>query len=546
MKNLRSLFLFIAAIMAALPAFAADGVRGNLVDAAWLQKNLNDSNLVILDASPETYAKGHVPGAISANIYDLFAYGFGNAPESTANNMFQSWGLSLGKKVVVYDGGGDNRATRLFFDLDYHGFPEKDILYLDGGLAKWKQLGLPLSTATPAPKPGAFKIGKKNEDLRVGLSEVVTGSGDPDHTALVEALGPDWHFGELHPFDRAGHIPNGILASSDYFYNADKTFKSPEEIKRIFTYLGVRPDQQIYTYCGGGVAATVPFFAARFIANYPHVKVFPESEIGWLSDQRGLPYWTYDEPYLLRSTEWLQLWTGRMIRQFLGSTISIVDVRPPAEYAAGHVPFSLNIPGETFKADAGSPEKLATLLGPAGVDPSQEAVIVSGSGITKDAALAYVLLEKTGQKKVSLMIDPLDKWARPGNALSKEATVIGPKKSPRDVVIPPVAYPVNLREGVAITDAKSTHGLYPRVYLASGKDMPSKTFDAKVVHVAYTDLLNADGTLKPASEIWKLLDKAGVPRLAELVCVSDDPGEAAVNYFILKLMGYPDIKVLVG
>jgi hypothetical protein len=40
--------------------------------------------------------------------------------------------------------------------------------------------------------------------------------------------------------------------------------------------------------------------------------------------------------------------------------------------------------------------------------------------------------------------------------------------------------------------------------------------------------------------------KAGVPRSAELVCVADDPGEAAVNYFILKLMGYPDVKVLVN
>jgi hypothetical protein len=27
-------------------------------------------------------------------------------------------------------------------------------------------------------------------------------------------------------------------------------------------------------------------------------------------------------------------------------------------------------------------------------------------------------------------------------------------------------------------------------------------------------------------------------------CVSDDPGEAAANYFILKLMGFPDVKVL--
>jgi len=75
--------------------------------------------------------------------------------------------------------------------------------------------------------------------------------------------------------------------------------------------------------------------------------------------------------------------------------------------------------------------------------------------------------------------------------------------------------------------------------------VPAKAQDGKVVHVPYTDLLNADGTPKAAKDIWNILAKAGVPRYAELVCFSDDPGEAAANYFILKLMGYPDIKVLV-
>jgi rhodanese-related sulfurtransferase len=39
---------------------------------------------------------------------------------------------------------------------------------------------------------------------------------------------------------------------------------------------------------------------------------------------------------------------------------------------------------------------------------------------------------------------------------------------------------------------------------------------------------------------------AGIPRYVELVCFSDDPGEAAVNYFILRLMGFADVKVLVN
>ena len=90
-----------------------------------------------------------------------------------------------------------------------------------------------------------------------------------------------------------------------------------------------------------------------------------------------------------------------------------------------------------------------------------------------------------------------------------------------------------------------TQGLYPKVFVASGKTVPAKVPDGKVIHVPYTDLLNADGTPKPASDIWTTLVKAGVPRYAEIICVADDPGEAAVNYFILKLMGYPDVKVLV-
>ena len=75
--------------------------------------------------------------------------------------------------------------------------------------------------------------------------------------------------------------------------------------------------------------------------------------------------------------------------------------------------------------------------------------------------------------------------------------------------------------------------------------MPAKAQSGKVVHVPYTDLLNADGTPKAAKDIWNILSKAGISRYAELVCYSDDPAEAAANYFILKLMGYPDIKVLV-
>lgn len=531
-------------LLLALPSLAQDGIKGNLVTAQWLEKNFKHADVVLLDASPAPiYAAKHIPGAFS---YDIFTYGLQDMSAAYMEKRYQSWGISSGKKIVLYDQGGTYLATRALFSLDYFGFPAKDLLVLDGGLSKWQEAGLPVTKyATPAPKPGSFRAVKLNRDVMSDLPEFLTASGDPVNNVLVEALDPTWHFGELLIMPKAGHPPNAILAPSGDFFNRDKTFKSPEEIKSMLTYLGIRPEQQVYSFCGGGIAASVPFFAAKFILNYPKVKLFPGSELEWLFDPRELPFWTYDAPFLMRDTKWLQFSTSPMPRMYGITHASIVDVRSPEAFNQGHIPFALNIPADVFKNNINTPDKLAAILGPAGVNASDEAVLISGAGLTKDSALAFVMLEKLGQKKMSVFMDSMDKWAQAGLALKKDATAVGPKKGPNDFSIPPSTYPANVRKDVMGADPKTTPGPYPRIFIASGKDVPARTQDGKVVHVPYTDLLNADGTPKAAKDIWNILSKAGIPRYAELVCFSDDPGEAAANYFILKLMGYPDIKVLV-
>jgi len=546
-KAARSGFLLAVAgcLLVAQPLIAADGIKGNLVDVRWLEKNLSSPDVLILDASPAPmYAAQHIPGAVSI---DIMLYGAQDLPAAELDRLYQSWGVSPGKTIVLYDQGGSFMATRVLFALYYHGFPAKNLAVLDGGLAKWQESRLPVTKdATPAPKKGTFTIAKPNEAVRVRLPEFLSGSGDPANHVLLEALGADWHFGQVQPFNRGGHPPNGVLLPSADLYNPDKTFKSPEELRRMLAYLNIRPEQQIYTYCGGGVAASAPFFALKFILGYPNVRLYTESELGWLSDERELPYWTYDAPFLMRDAKWLQWSGGQMLRTYAGARVSVVDVRPADAFSKGHVPFALNIPADVFRDNLARPEKLADVLGAAGVDASLEAVVVSGAGLTKDAALAFVMLEKLGQKKVSFLTDSIERWAQLGFPVTKDPTVVGPKKAPHDPTIPPTTYPGNVRKDVIIADPKGSQGLYPKVFIASGKAMPAKAQDGKVVQVPYTDLLNPDGTPKAAKDIWNILTKAGVPRYAELVCVSDDPGEAAANYVILKLMGYPDVKVLVN
>jgi thiosulfate/3-mercaptopyruvate sulfurtransferase len=384
------------------PASAEQGRQGRLVNVAWLQKHLADT--VLLDASltPQHLA-AHIPGAVSA---DLYRYGVQEPSRAAMEKRIRSWGISPGRRIVVYDQGGDMMATRLFYDLYYHGAPASDLFILDGGLAQWRaQGGAVTKEPTPPPTIGTFRITEQREEVRVRLPEFLLASGDRARHALVEALEPSYHYGEQKFFDRAGHVPDAILMPSADFYNADKTFKSPDEMRRMLRYLGIQPDQVVLSHCGGGVAASVPWFALQFMVERPLVKLYLESQREWLQDERGLPYWTYSAPHIQRQSAWLDGWNAPMLRAFGVARLNIVDVRAAEKYALGHVPFALNVPADTFRSHLGRPEKLAELLGPAGVNPAHEVVVMAESGLTPGAALAFLAFEQLGHKKVSVLMD---------------------------------------------------------------------------------------------------------------------------------------------
>ena len=342
------------------------------------------------------------------------------------------------------------------------GNPHANRHSLRGGLAKWQEAKLPVTKDAGAPKAGHFKIKASNEDVRVRLPEFLAASADPAANVLLEALSADWHFGQVAPFGRGGHPPNGVMLPAADWFNPDKTFKSPDELRRMLAYFDIRPEQQVHSYCGGGAAASVPFFALKFIVGYPKVKLYVESELGYLSDERELPMWTYDAPFLMRDAKWLQGWGGQMVRTYVGAKVSVLDVRPEDAFNAGHVPFALHVSADAFESNLTSPATLAAMLGPAGVDASHEAVIVSGAGLTKEAALAFVMLDKLGQKRVSVLTDSMTRWAELGFPLAKTPTVVAPKKDPRDPSIPPTTYPANLRKDVLIANPSESKGLYPK------------------------------------------------------------------------------------
>lgn len=527
--------------LGALPALATGDGTSRLVGPQWLAANLHRTDLLLLDASmPTQHAAGHIPGAVGASAFGTAGR---DIPAAEMERRLRAWGVSPGRKIVVYDEGGSWMAPRLFHDLQYHGVPVEDLYLLDGGLHQWKAAGQPVTKeATPRPPEGSFRITRVRDELRVRLPEFLAATGDPVNHAIVDALEPPYYYGGAKFFDRAGHVPNARLwPSSDFFVAGSKTFKSADEIRAMLAHQGIGPAQTVHVYCGGGGAAAVPVFALHVLLGRDQVKLYNESQREWLADERGLPVRTYPAPSMLRRAAWLDGWASPMLRLFGFAQISVVDVRPPEAYRQGHVPFALSLPAGVFRAHLRQHDKLAALLGAAGVDAQHEAVISAERGLTPDTALAWWMLDRLGQKKVSLLAETFDDWALAGLPVAREPTTVGAPKSPQDLAVPATTY----RPGGAAPKVRSG---YPTVYVAAGRQPPAQApagaaAGAKLVHLPYTELLTADGWPKPAKDVWSLLAKAGVPRYAEIVVFADEVGEAAVNLFVLRLMGFGDAKV---
>jgi thiosulfate/3-mercaptopyruvate sulfurtransferase len=80
----------------------------------------------------------------------------------------------------------------------------------------------------------------------------------------------------------------------------------------------------------------------------------------------------------------------------------------------------------------------------------------------------------------------------------------------------------------------------------SNDDSYSRSHIKGALHVSSKSLLNADGTLKPVSELAKILGDAGVSPKDSAVIYSDNLGDATFFFWTMRYLGQEDVKVLDG
>lgn len=255
-----------------------------LVDTNWVAENLHKEGIRLVDVSskPEVYAEGHIPGAVYVNRTDLT-----NPDDSVQGQILTAQQLEalLGRlgidnqtTVVFYDDSNSLFATRAFWTLKYYG--HQDVRVLDGGRKKWVAEGRELSQAVPNVTPTTYKAGKPNQAIRATWEQVLA-SLKQSGKAILDARSSKEYTGQDVRSARGGHIPGAVNLEWTSQVNSDGTFKSVAELRKLYEQVGIRPDQQVFTYCQTGVRAAHSWFVLTQLLGFENVVNYDGSWEEW-------------------------------------------------------------------------------------------------------------------------------------------------------------------------------------------------------------------------------------------------------------------------
>ena len=230
----------------------------------------------------------------------------------------------------------------------------------------------------------------------------------------------------------------------------------------------------------------------------------------------------------------------------------ILDLRPPDGYAAGHVPGALHLDlfGVSLIDTDPAPLKaflwmIEHLFATRGVEASTPVVVYDDqSGIR--AARAFWFLEHFGHPSVRVLDGGFGAWTRGGLPVTRDAApaTVTDWKGSRDAATIATWREVTAAIGQpdsVILDARSD-GEYcgTTVRAARGGAVPG------AVHIEWTENLGQDGAFKPASELKKMYEGAGVTPDREVITYCQGGYRAAHSYLALRLIGFPRVRNYIG
>ena len=261
--------LFTAPVVAAPSDF--------LVTTDWLEKNLNNPKLRLIEVSVDTgvYERGHIQGAVNfkwhTDLVDPVKRDI--ASKENFEKLLRQAGVNNDSTIVIYGDSNNWFAAWGAWVFDVYGV--KNVKLLDGGRKKWEAEKRPLTPLATQVAAGNVKVSDANNALRARLIDVVAIANKKSDTELVDIRSPDEFTGKIfapagvqETAIRAGHIPGAVNVPWGQAVAEDGTFKSPEELKKVYAAVGIDGKKPIITYCRIGERSSHTWFALSKILGY--------------------------------------------------------------------------------------------------------------------------------------------------------------------------------------------------------------------------------------------------------------------------------------
>ena len=274
MKPLRTLLLGLGLALSSVVWANPNEV---LVSTDWLEKNLNDPKLRVIEVSvnPGQFERGHIPGASNqawhTDLVDPVRRDI--ASPNALEQVLRKAGVSGDSTIVLYGDNNNWFAAWGAWVLDVYNV--KNVKLLDGGRKKWEAENRPLSPIAKAWPTGNIKLAAANTALRARLADVVAVAEGRSNTALVDIRSADEYGGKVFApagvqelAVRAGHVPGAVNVPWSQAVAADGTFKPVEELRKLYAAAGVDGSKPVITYCRIGERSSHTWFALKKLLGY--------------------------------------------------------------------------------------------------------------------------------------------------------------------------------------------------------------------------------------------------------------------------------------
>ncbi|MEH0842642.1 sulfurtransferase [Micromonospora sp. CPCC 205711] len=255
-----------------------------LVSAEWAEKNIDAPGVVFVEVDEDTsaYDTGHIAGAIKldwkTDLQDPVRRDFVNKAQFEA--LLSERGIGNEDAVILYGGNNNWFAAYAYWYFKLYG--HRDVKLLDGGRKKWELDARPLVTDKVERPRTQYVAQEPDTSIRAFRDEVVDAIGTKN---LVDVRSPDEYAGRLlapahlpqEQAQRAGHVPTAISVPWSRAANEDGTFKSDDELRKIYADAGLDDGRETIAYCRIGERSSHTWFVLQELLGHQNVKNYDGS-----------------------------------------------------------------------------------------------------------------------------------------------------------------------------------------------------------------------------------------------------------------------------